>query len=283
MNKRAALLVLAVTIAALAALVPAAPAGGDAQRTIALPEEFRPEGIATGKGSTFYVGSIPQGSVYRGSYKTGEGSVLVPPHEGRNHTGLKVDLRHRLLFVAGGGSKGIYVYDSKTGEDVAAYQLPDAGFVNDVVVTKRAAYFTDSLVAQLYRVGIRRDGSLTEPQRIPLTGDLQYVTGFNLNGIDALPGGRTLVVVQSVLGKLFTVNARTGATREITIDIAGDQRRRHPAPLRQAAGGPEPRQQGGGGGPGQAPRVRHGQPLSDRSQPRRARPRSRRSAATSTR
>ena len=219
MNKRAALLVLAVTIAALAALVPAAPAGGDAQRTIALPEEFRPEGIATGKGSTFYVGSIPQGSVYRGSYRTGEGSVLVPPHEGRNHTGLKVDLRHRLLFVAGGGSKGIYVYDSKTGEDVAAYQLPDAGFVNDVVVTKRAAYFTDSQVAQLYRVGIRRDGSLTEPRRIPLTGELQYADGFNLNGIDALPGGRTLVVVQSVLGKLFTVNARTGVTREITIDM----------------------------------------------------------------
>ena len=218
MNKRAVLLVLAVAIATLASLVPAAPAGGGAQRTIALPEEFRPEGIATGKGSSFYVGSIPQGSVYRASYRTGEGSVLVPPHEGRNHTGLKVDTRHRLLFVAGGGSKGIYVYDSKTGEDVAAYSLPDAGFVNDVVVTRRAAYFTDSQVAQLYRVGIGRDGTLTEPERVPLTGDLRYVTGFNLNGIDATRSGRTLVVVQSVLGKLFTVNASTGVTREIAID-----------------------------------------------------------------
>jgi hypothetical protein len=78
---------LPITVLALALLAPAAPAGTGAQSSIPLPPEFRPEGIASGKGDRFYVGSIPLGAVYRGSYRTGEGAVLVPPHAGRNHTG----------------------------------------------------------------------------------------------------------------------------------------------------------------------------------------------------
>jgi hypothetical protein len=209
---------LPVTVLMLAMLAPAATAGPPAQSSIALPPEFRPEGIASGKGDTFYVGSIPLGAVYRGSYRTGEGEVLVPPHPGRNHTGLKVDTRFGRLFVAGGNSKGIYVYDARTGADVASFALPDAGFVNDVVLTRNAAYFTDSLVPQLYRVGIRRNGELTAPQRIPYSGELEFAPGFNVNGIDTLRGGRTLIVVQSNLGKLFRVNGRSGRTREIDLD-----------------------------------------------------------------
>jgi hypothetical protein len=209
---------LPITVLMLAMLVPAATAGPPAQSSIALLPEFRPEGITSGKGDTFYVGSIPLGAVYRGSYRTGEGEVLVPPHPGRSHTGLKVDTRFDRLFVAGGNSKGIYVYDARTGADVASFALPDAGFVNDVVLTRNAAYFTDSLVPQLYRVGIRRNGELTPPQRIAYSGELEFAPGFNVNGIDSLRGGRTLVVVQSNLGKLFRVNGRTGRTREIVLD-----------------------------------------------------------------
>jgi hypothetical protein len=214
MLKRALLL----SITMLALLVPAAPAGGPAQPTIALPDEFRPEGIASGPGDSFYVGSIPLGAVYRGSYRTGEGKVLVPPHPGRNHVGVKVHKRTNRIFVAGGESKGIYVYDARTGADVAGFSLPDAGFVNDVVVTRRAAYFTDSLVQQLYRVGIRRDGSVTDPQRIPISGDFVFGEGFNANGIEAVRGGRVLIVVQTSTGKLFKVRARTGKSREIALD-----------------------------------------------------------------
>jgi hypothetical protein len=208
---------LPLTVLILAVLVPAAPAGSGAQSSIALPDEFRPEGIASGKGDSFYVGSIPQGAVFRGSYRTGEGAVLVPPHEGRNHIGLKVDTRFDRLFVAGGESKGIYVYNSRTGEDIEDFTLPDAGFINDVVLTRRAAYFTDSIVPQLYRVPIGRKGELGELQRIPLSG-IEFEPGFNLNGIDSLPGGRELVTVQSPTGKLFRVNARTGVAREIVLD-----------------------------------------------------------------
>jgi hypothetical protein len=209
---------LPLTVLVLALLVPAAPAGSGAQSSIALPDEFRPEGIASGKGDSFYVGSIPQGAVFKGSYRTGEGEVLVPPHPGRNHIGLKVDTRFGRLFVAGGPSKGIYVYDSRSGEDIEDFPVPDAGFINDVVLTRRAAYFTDSMVPQLYRVPIGRKGELGELKRIPLSGEVEFVEGFNLNGIDALPGQHELVTVQSPTGKLFRVNARTGVTREIALD-----------------------------------------------------------------
>jgi hypothetical protein len=209
---------IATTLAVLAVLAPAAPAGEQGQRTIALPDEFRPEGIASGPKDSFYVGSIPQGSVYRGSYRTGEGEVLVPPHPGRNHIGLKVDRRHERLFVAGGPSNGIYVYDSETGEDVASFSLPDAGFINDVVLTRRAAYFTDSLVQQLYRVKIGKRGRLGEPEVIPITGDLVYTEGFNANGIEATRNGRRLIVVKSNTGQLFSVRPRSGRSREIELD-----------------------------------------------------------------
>jgi len=210
---------LLTALAALVLLVPAVPAQSPAQSSIALPDEFRPEGIAAGKQDTFYVGSIPLGAVWRGSFRTGEGSVLVPPHPGRNHTGLKYDRRFDRLFVAGGASKGIYVYDASTGADLASFSLPDAGFVNDVVLTREAAWFTDSQVAQLYRVDIAPDGSLSEPVRVPLSGDIEYVAGqLNLNGIEALPGGPRLIAVQSFNGKLFTIDASSGVTREIALD-----------------------------------------------------------------
>jgi hypothetical protein len=221
---------IATAVAVLALLAPGVMAGGDrdrhkdddhhakGQRTIALPDEFRPEGIASGPKDTFYVGSIPQGSVYRGSYRTGEGAVLVPPHPGRNHIGLKVDSRNDLLFVAGGESKGIYVYDADTGEDVAAFSLPGAGFINDVVLTKGAAYFTDSLVQQLYRVEISRHGRLSEPEIIPITGDLVYEAGFNANGIEATRDGDRLIVVQGNTGELFSIKPHSGRSEQIEVD-----------------------------------------------------------------
>jgi sugar lactone lactonase YvrE len=54
---------------------------------------------------------------------------------------------------------------------------------------------------------------------LQLTGDFQIAAGFNLNGIEATPDGRTLIVVQSNLGKLFTVEASTGVTHQI--DLGG--------------------------------------------------------------
>lgn len=206
----------AAVVAAIAASALAA-SGFFFPTKIALPNGFAPEGIAI-RGLSFYVGSIPTGAIYRGNLVTGTGRVFVPPVEGRQAIGL--DVRRGLLFAAGGPTGRAFVYDARTGADVAQLVLTEeTTFVNDVVVTHDAAYFTDSLRQVLYRLPVGRHGSLGEPQEIPLTGDIEYIAGFNVNGIDATRDGSTLILVQSNTGKLFTADPETGVTSEI--DLGG--------------------------------------------------------------
>jgi sugar lactone lactonase YvrE len=215
---------LVLLVLTTVAFVPGAAGASAFPETIRLPDGWQPEGIASGRGTSLYVGSLANGAVWKGDARTGRGRVLVPGQDGRVAVGLKVDRRNRI-FVAGGPTGKAFVYDARTGADLASYQLAPAGdatFVNDVVVTRRAAYFTDSLNQQLYVVPLGRRGRLPGQDAVrtlPLTGDLQYTTGFNLNGIAAAKGGRVLVVVQGNTGQLFKVDPRSGATREI--DLGG--------------------------------------------------------------
>jgi outer membrane protein assembly factor BamB len=210
-----------VAVASLAALPSSAHKGRDLPKTIALPTGFQPEGIAI-HGKTFFVGSIPTGAIYSGSVRTGAGAILVPgvTDGSRAAIGVEYDRRHDRLFVAGGGTGKAFVYDADDGSLIKQYQLTTLSprFINDVVVTRRGAFFTDSNNQQLYKVAIGRRGSLADAsETLPLTGDLSYSDGFNLNGIDAAKNGKWLVVVQSNEGKLFRVNPRTGATRELEL------------------------------------------------------------------
>jgi sugar lactone lactonase YvrE len=202
-----AVVMLAVA-SGVAAAAPSYPA------TIALPRGFQPEGIAI-RANTFYVGSIPTGSVYRGNLRTGTGSVFIQ-RSGRAATGVAVDNRNRL-FVSGASTGKAFVYNAGTGADIAEYTLGQ-GFINDVVVTRTGAYFTNSNRAELYRIPIGNGGRLgTTVQTIALQPPYAQGAGFNVNGIDATPNGRWLVIVQSSTGKLFRVNPSTGATTEIAL------------------------------------------------------------------
>ena len=217
------LLVLGVLMA-----LPATAGAASFPDTIRLPDGWQPEGIASGRGTSLYVGSIPTGAVWKTDARTGRGHVLVAGQAGRSAIGLKVDRRDRLrdrLFVAGGATGKAFVYDARTGADLAGYQLAPAGaatFVNDVAVTAKAAWFTDSRIQQLYALPLGRHGRLPsqpEVRTLPLTGDLQLQPGNNLNGIVAAGGGRALLSVQTNTGKLFRINPRTGVTREV--DLGG--------------------------------------------------------------
>lgn len=124
------------------------------------------------------------------------------------------------LFVAGGNTGMAFVYSTRTGQNIASYQLSGGGsFINDVVVTKSAAWFTDSLKPVLYRVPLGpggRPGAQSGMTTVELTGDYQHGSGFNVNGIDATPNGKTLVIVQSSTGRLFTVTP-AGLTKAIVL------------------------------------------------------------------
>ena len=210
-----ALLPFVLALLVVAAAPPVQARHGFFPDVIALPPGFQPEGIDVGRGTTFYVGSIPTGAVYAGDLRTGEGDVLVPGRPGRAAIG--VEEAGRVLWVAGGPTGKAFLYDARSGSDIAQLTLTTAtAFINDVVVTRRAAYFTDSVNPFVYRV----DRRTLEVTALPLTGDLVYASGFNVNGIEATPNGRTLVLVQSNTGKLFTADAATGTTEEI--DLGGE-------------------------------------------------------------
>jgi sugar lactone lactonase YvrE len=145
----------------------------------------------------------------------------VPGQDGRSAIGLDVDRRGRV-FVAGGGTGQAYVVDGTTGSELATYQLTEETetFVNDVTVTKDAAWFTDSFRAVLYRVPIGPDGALgaqADVEELELGGDFVLGADFNVNGIDARPKGDRLFIVQSNTGMLFGVDPTTGAADEVEL------------------------------------------------------------------
>lgn len=191
---------------------------------IDLPDGWLPEGVVTGRGPVIYAGSRANGAVYAADLRTGDGTILVPGAPGRVAVGLSFDRRSNAIFVAGGGTGMAYVYDAATGEELAAYTLTTSTptFVNDVIVTRQAAYFTDSQQPVLYRLPLRPGGRLPDAdavETIALSGDYQQIAGFNLNGIEATPDGRTLIVVHSSLGVLYRVDPATGVAS--TIDLGG--------------------------------------------------------------
>jgi sugar lactone lactonase YvrE len=204
-----------------------APVGVRAAATfpdvIALPNGWLPEGIVTGHGPVIYSGSRANGAIYAADLRTGEGEIIVPGQAGRVAVGLSFDKRSNYIFAAGGATGMAYVYDADTGDLVREYTLTAPGtFVNDVIVTRRAAYFTDSARAVYYRVPLGPGGRLSASsavETIPLTGEYQQVPGFNSNGIEATPNGKHLIIVNSSSGLLYRVEPLSGEAT--VIDLGG--------------------------------------------------------------
>jgi sugar lactone lactonase YvrE len=213
--RRAVIVCAAVVLGAvLTGAVDAEPAPA----VITLPGATSAEGIATGAGSSFYAGDLFLGDIYRGDLRAGTAELFRDVPSGRMATGMKVDVPHNLLFVAGGFTGQAYVYDARTGQDIAVRQLanPASTMINDVAIANGAAWFTDSFQPRLYRVPITPDGSIGTPSTLVVTGPAAHLSGqFNLNGIAATPDGKTLIVAHSGDATLYTVDPETGASASI--------------------------------------------------------------------
>jgi len=219
---------VAVALATAVVLAPAAPgpaaaAPGPAPRIVPLPDGFQPEGVAVGTGrlaTTAFFGSRADGDIYRTNLRTGKGRV-VAQGPGTPSLGMKVDGRDRL-FVAGGSGGDARVLDARTGRTLRSYELVpgDGAFINDVVLTRGAAWFTDSTSAQLFKLDLGRRGALPrEATRVPLRGQWRQQPDLNANGISTTPDGRFLLVVNSATGQLFRVARSTGKAR--VVDVRG--------------------------------------------------------------
>jgi hypothetical protein len=183
---------------------------------IVLPVATSAEGIALGRGSTFYAGDFLTGDIFQGDLRSGAFERFIKAPAGRMALGLKADVRHGLLFVAGGFTGQAYVYDLETGAPLASFQL--GAMINDVVVTNDSAWFTDSLLPHLYQVPIAPGGNV---RTLVVTGPAGAINGFpNLTGIAATPDGHMLVVAHSRLDAIFTVDPATGASSQVAgVDV----------------------------------------------------------------
>lgn len=181
-----------------------------------------PEGVAFDpRENVFYVGSTGDGTIFRGDIETGEVDVFSDGGaDGRmSAVGMTVDGQGRL-FVAGGGSGQVFVYDTATGEHIATLDTglaPDT-FLNDVAVVDGVAYVTDSMNPMLFQINFG-DPQGTIELFVDFTGTpfVFQQDGFNANGIVATPDGQYLLVVQSATGKLFRIEIATGDVVDVAL------------------------------------------------------------------
>ena len=132
-------------------------------------------------------------------------TATLVPADGVPATGMKHDARSNLLFVARAASGMGTVFDAASGDVVASYQFHAAPtFVNDVVITREAAYFTDTQAPFLYRVAL---GPAGEPAadftEIPLPAT------FRTNGIAATRDGEHLFVIDGPTAQLYRLDTAT--------------------------------------------------------------------------
>jgi sugar lactone lactonase YvrE len=197
-----------------------------AERYVLPGEQVFPEGVAYQSDTgDFYVGSTTDGTVFRGNVEGGskEAEVFLEPEsDGRTTAiGMEVDEEGRL-YIAGGDTGRIFVYDTESADQIRRLDTPDAEatFLNDVAVTPDGdAYFTDSMRPVLFRVTSTGDGVGDAEPWLNFEGTpAEYEEGFNFNGIDATEDGRYLVAVKSNTGELFRIDTESKEVVEINLE-----------------------------------------------------------------
>ena len=115
---------------------------------------------------------------------------------------------------AGKHEPEIRVYDADSGDALATYTFPETAdwFINDLVVTRRAVYATDSRNRELLVVGsCPTEGSPAREATsiLPLTGDFDVQAGTGLNGIVASRG--RLIAIQGATSACCSASTRRRA------------------------------------------------------------------------
>lgn len=226
---------LAASTLALAGPASAAPRRATpAPETVALPDGIRPEGITSGPGTRYYVGSLADGRIVTGDLLAGTSSTLLAGSAGRALRGLFWDARTNLVWAAGNvGAVGhVWAVDGTTGAVVQDTVVPGAVFLNDLVVTGDSVWVTDSRIVpdRLTRLQLTATGAPTgsAPAFVPLGGAWPQGdgAGVNANGIRTLPDG-SLILNNSRAGGLWQVDPATGVAVAIPVTggpgiVAGD-------------------------------------------------------------
>ncbi|KGN40012.1 hypothetical protein [Knoellia aerolata] len=195
-----------------------------APETVALPDGIRPEGITSGPGTRFYVGSLADGRIVAGDLLTGSSSTLLAGSAGRQLRGLYWDSRTNLVWAAGNvGADGyVWAVDGTTGAVVQETLVEGAKFLNDLVAVGDSVWVTDSRFTpdRLVRVPLTSTGAPTGATPIPVALGGAWPQGngtaISANGIRALPDG-SLILNNSSAGGLWQVDPASGVATEIAV------------------------------------------------------------------
>ena len=207
---------------------------------------FQPEGIEVGRGHEFFVGAFSYsgvflpwqdfseraGTIYKGDLRTGAGHVLVGPN-GNRLAGLSYDPRTDLLYTVTNNYNynaplldtvsAILVYDATSGALVAPLPIEEGLALNDILVTNKGVYCTDSWQPVLFELLLDEGGRLPDSpvvEELPLDG-FAMIPGFNANGIVGRFDGKQLIVVNISTGILYLIDTDTG--HSVPIDIDGEE------------------------------------------------------------
>jgi sugar lactone lactonase YvrE len=170
-----------------------------------------PEGIAyQPRTRSFFVSITADGAIYRGTLSSDTVVPFIAGASGRAAVGIKV--HGNRLYVAGGPTGTITVYDLSTRQAIATFQTGAGGFLNDLVVTRNGdAWVTDSFRPTLWHVTgkqVRAGGGT--PQAIDVSAAFGTTPGeFHANGIVARSSHR-FVVVDTTTGTLHRIDVRHG-------------------------------------------------------------------------
>jgi hypothetical protein len=196
-----------------------------APETVDLPDGIRPEGITSGPGTTYYVGSLSDGRIVTGDLLEGTVTTLLPGAAGRSLRGLFWCSHCGMVWAVGDVTTGsttvghVWCVDATTGAIMHDVVVPGAGFLNDLVVSEDKVFVTDSFVDRI--TVISHDHTATTvngPSFVPLTGAWPAGNGtfINANGIRLLPDG-DLVLNNSQFGGLWQVDPGSGATTSVRV------------------------------------------------------------------
>jgi len=170
-----------------------------------------PEGIAyQARTRSFFVSITADGAIYRGTPGSDTVAPFIPGGAGKSAVGIKV--RGDWLYVAGGTTGAITIYDLSTKRAIATFQTGAGGFLNDLVVTRNGdVWVTVSFRPTLWHVTakqVRAGGGA--PEAIDLSAVFGTTPGeFHANGIVALDSHR-FVIVDTTTGMLDRIDVRHG-------------------------------------------------------------------------
>jgi sugar lactone lactonase YvrE len=122
----------------------------------------------------------------------------------------------RLIGATRAGSGMGTIFNAESGDVVASDQFQTSPtFINDVVLTHEAAYFTDTQAPFLYRVALGPAGTpAIDATPIPLPGT------FRTSGIAVTPNGEHLFVVDGGTAQLYRIDTATHTP--VLVDLGGD-------------------------------------------------------------